>query len=140
MKITKKAGCILINIQTRKIALVCRNGEYSFPKGHLEEGETIEECAIRETKEETGHNCHIIGNREIAVVHYNTPKGENVENYYYLAIDDGITNETILEQYKEESVWKDVKEIEKTLSYQNIKEMWNDIKTHIESVINNENM
>ncbi|MES2985822.1 MAG: NUDIX domain-containing protein [Patescibacteria group bacterium] len=29
-------------------------GEYSFPGGHLEYMESFEECAIRETKEETG--------------------------------------------------------------------------------------
>ena len=28
-----KAGCILINIKTREIALICRDGKYSFPKG-----------------------------------------------------------------------------------------------------------
>ena len=49
----KKAGCILINYEKQKIALVCRNNEYSFPKGHLEKGETIQECALRETIEET---------------------------------------------------------------------------------------
>lgn len=32
----QKAGCILINYSTKKVALVCRNNEYSFPKGHLE--------------------------------------------------------------------------------------------------------
>ena len=37
----KKAGGILINIQNKEIALVCRNGEYSFPKGHLEKNETF---------------------------------------------------------------------------------------------------
>lgn len=64
----KKAGCILINIDTQKIALLCRNGEYSFPKGHLEKGESIKECAVRETKEETAHNCHLLGNKEIDIL------------------------------------------------------------------------
>ncbi len=136
----KKAGCILINIDTKKIALVCRNGEYSFPKGHLEEGETIEECAIRETKEEIGHNCHIIGNKEVAILCYNTPRGEDVENYYYLAVDDGICDEVIPEEVKEVSVWKEVSEVEETLSYQNIKEMWNNVKNQVESVVNNGKM
>lgn len=31
-----------------------KSGHWSFPKGHIEEGETEEETALREIKEETG--------------------------------------------------------------------------------------
>lgn len=34
-------------------------GRYSFPKGHVEYGETLQECAIRETLEETGVSVRI---------------------------------------------------------------------------------
>lgn len=136
----KKAGCILININTRKIALVCRNGEYSFPKGHLEKGESIEECALREIKEETSHNCHLIENKEIDILYYKTLRGEDVESYYYLAIDDGICDETISKELKEIIVWKEIEDIEETLSYKNIKEMWKKIKVYVGNIINNMKM
>ena len=62
--VTQKAGTVLINKEKGQIALVYRKklGDLSFPKGHLEEGETLEECAIRETIEETGRNCHLVSN------------------------------------------------------------------------------
>ncbi len=56
----KKAGTILLDLNSNKAVLVVRKGKYSFPKGHLEEGETIYECAIRETIEETGHECFVL--------------------------------------------------------------------------------
>ncbi len=37
-----------------KILLIKRQGMYDLPKGHLETGETLEECAVREVKEECG--------------------------------------------------------------------------------------
>lgn len=135
--ITIKAGCILINKETKKIALVCRKGEFSFPKGHLEKGEKIKECAIRETIEETGHECHLIKEKEIAKIHYSNPSGEDVENYFFIAMDDGISKKNINENDREETIWKDFSEIENTLSYENLIELWNNIKNEVKEIIDN---
>lgn len=36
------------------------SGEWSFPGGHLEFGESVLECAVRETKEEIGVRLHSV--------------------------------------------------------------------------------
>jgi 8-oxo-dGTP diphosphatase len=38
-----------------------RHGDWSFPKGKLEQGESLEECALREVAEETGYECELTG-------------------------------------------------------------------------------
>ena len=131
----KKAGCILINQNKKEIALVCRKGKYSFPKGHLEENETIKECAIRETIEETGHECELLNNKEIKIINYKDSKGQDVEVYFYLAMDKGKTSKTIENNKKEQTKWVKLDDVEKTLSHQNLIEFWKSIKNKIEEVI-----
>jgi predicted NUDIX family NTP pyrophosphohydrolase len=51
----KVYGCICISPQNR-VALVKGklSGKWSFPKGHMENNETSQQCALRELFEETG--------------------------------------------------------------------------------------
>ena len=70
-------------------------------------------------------------------IHYKDSKGNEIENYFYLAIDDGKTEKKIKEKDKEITVWKKYDEVEETLSYQNLKDFWNEIKLEVEKIIEN---
>ncbi|MAZ37246.1 NUDIX domain-containing protein [Salibacteraceae bacterium] len=51
-KIVKAAGGLVVN-QNEELLAIFRNGKWDLPKGKLEKGEEINECAVREVEEET---------------------------------------------------------------------------------------
>ena len=82
-------GAIVFNENTEKILLVkMHNGNWGFPKGHIENNETKEETAIREVHEETNVNIKIIPNfeREIKYI----PNEKTIKKVTIFA---GITQE-----------------------------------------------
>ena len=129
MKILK-AGTVL---QNKEICLVYNKDDksYAFPKGHLEKDETLQECAIRETEEETGHTCSLINEKEIGILKYVTPAGEDVELHLYLAKDTGIVTRKINPKDKEETLWIDIEKVEEKILYQDLKELWLNMKNNI---------
>jgi 8-oxo-dGTP pyrophosphatase MutT (NUDIX family) len=44
----------LVENEKKEILLIFRRGMWDLPKGKLDEGESLEECAVREVEEETG--------------------------------------------------------------------------------------
>jgi 8-oxo-dGTP diphosphatase len=59
-----------------------RYDDWTFPKGKLDPGETIEECALREVAEETGFACAL--GAEVAVTRYVDHKGRDKLVRYWL--------------------------------------------------------
>jgi 8-oxo-dGTP pyrophosphatase MutT (NUDIX family) len=59
-----------------------KNDRWGFPKGHMEESECIEECAVRETWEETGVVPRLL--YELPPV-FTSNKKENKTVYMFLA-------------------------------------------------------
>lgn len=53
------AGGIVVDDAGRWL-MMYRNGRWDLPKGHVEEGETYEDCAVREIAEETGVRARIV--------------------------------------------------------------------------------
>ena len=135
---TQKAGTVLLNLKNKKICLIYdkRNDSYTFPKGHLESGETLAECAVRETEEETLRANHLLTDKEIKILKYTTPSGENVECHMYIAIDDGPTAKAISDIDKEIYRWFNFDEIEKFLVYDSLRKFWLEIKNSIDLILN----
>lgn len=51
--IIQAAGGLVLN-EKKQILMIFRRGKWDLPKGKLDDGETLEECAVREVEEETG--------------------------------------------------------------------------------------
>ena len=127
----KKAGCILINIEKKEIALVYREKQkdFSFPKGHLEENETLVECAIRETAEETKRDCVLLEENPVYIENYVTPSGEDVEMYYYLSKDIGKSNNSSEDTHP--TFWVPFNEVNDKLTYESLKTVWSNVKDKV---------
>jgi len=81
----KAAGGVVL--RDGRIAVVHRPryDDWSLPKGKLDPGESWEECALREVREETGLHCALAG--ELAHTSYTDRKGRaKVVRYWLMTI------------------------------------------------------
>ena len=85
--------------KTKYVIIKSTEGYYGFPKGHIESGESEEETALREIREETGLNVNITSGFRIVDEH-SLPNKSNVMKrvIYFLA----EFNNQIIKYQKEE--------------------------------------
>ena len=106
-----------------------KSGYWSFPKGHVENGETEEETAKREIKEETGIDVYIdSGFRE--TVTYSPRKDAKKEVVYFVARAKNYDYTPQLEEISEIR-WVGIGQAHNLLVYDNDKLIVNKAKSFI---------
>ena len=129
MKQEKSCGAVVID--NDKVLVVKHNaGHISFPKGHVENGETERETAIREVKEETGIDIEVDTNYRY-ITNYSPKEGVMKEVIFFLGkVIGGDLKPQEKEVSKVEFISFD--EAFKSLTHEDIKEIFeqvlNDIK------------
>jgi 8-oxo-dGTP diphosphatase len=99
-----------------------RHGDWSLPKGHLEEGESREEAAIREVKEETGIEAKIVCDLQEVVYFYRRRKEGLTRKSVYYYLMEAVTDELGDPNWEvSEARWLPMSEADNLLSYANDK-------------------
>lgn len=103
---------------TRILLVKNNNGRYwSFPKGHIEIGETEKETAVREIKEETSLDVEIKdGFREVSDY---CPFGKIRKHVVFFLAQAFTDNVKIQEEEIAEYIWVDLQQAQKLCSYDN---------------------
>ena len=117
------AGAIVCTLADNKILYLVikdNNGNYGFPKGHLEENETMEQAAIREIKEETGIEVKLDTSfRE--ELNYVMPNGKDKTSVYFIGYYEDQTPVKQPEEV-EEIFLLSYNEALKIITFENMKE------------------
>ena len=91
--IVQAAGGLVFN-KHKDILLIFRRNKWDLPKGKLDEGETIEQCAVREVEEETGLQNILLKGHLLNTYHTYHESGKFIlkeSHWYNMAIGDAQT-------------------------------------------------
>ncbi len=124
-----QAGGGLIENEHQEILFMIRRGKWDLPKGKLDSGESIEECALREVTEETGLTGVALKEFLLTTYHTYSENGKHIlkESYWYRMLSN--SREKLVPQSEE-----DIQEV-KWLKRENLQEVWNNTYPSVKEVI-----
>jgi 8-oxo-dGTP pyrophosphatase MutT (NUDIX family) len=113
--LVQAAGGLVLN-EKKEILLIFRRGKWDMPKGKLDKGEKLEDCAIREVKEETGLKKVILVSPLIITYHtYHEGTKFNLKESHWYTMK--VNDEQILTPQTEEDIleirWVDVSDLDR---------------------------
>jgi ADP-ribose pyrophosphatase YjhB (NUDIX family) len=115
--IVQASGGLALN-KEKEILMIFRRGKWDLPKGKLEPGETLAQCAIREVEEETGLKNINLKKELITTYHTYHENGKFIlkESYWYqMSVSD---RQILTPQTKEDiqqAIWASDKKTDECL-------------------------
>lgn len=110
-KISSMAIVIANTNDGQKVLLLNNGGEWVFPKGHIESGETYLETAIRELREESGvcvDKCQSVGQVDEFCFYFDGENAVKVIKVFGFVVDETQTIEYNKEEGFIDGAWIDV--------------------------------
>ena len=126
----RAAGGIVIRVVANgrfEVACIFREarGDWTFPKGKLDAGETFEQAALREVWEETGMHCEVI--RFAGTTNYTHRKGKpKIVAYYLMSV---ATGEFAPNDEVDELVWISLEQVREHLTWDRDQELFDLVVT-----------
>ena len=121
MKKEKSCGCIVMHKD--KVLLVKHNkGHWDFPKGHVEDGETEKQTAIREVKEETNVNVQILSDKKYQTNYIIKDKNIDKDVIFFLAKPLNLNQKPQLEEVSI-SEWKKFEDALEVITYERSRQL-----------------
>lgn len=124
MKKEKSCGAVIFKREDDDIkVLLIKNrmgGRWSFPKGHVEYGETERQTALREVFEETGLKIQIIEGFKEQVEYKPNPYIEK-KVIYFVGVVDNEQKVVLQEEEIFDSIWCPLNECSNRLTFKNDK-------------------
>ncbi|SFS75158.1 NUDIX hydrolase [Paenibacillus sp. BC26] len=120
MKRVDVAYSLITNASKTKVLMVKNvgNSSWSLPGGAVEEGETLEQAAIREASEETGLDVKVFG-----IVAINECKSRNTQNHLLFIVfrAEIISGEAAIQRPNEisEIAWIEIEKVDALLPFYN---------------------
>ncbi|MBS1934781.1 MAG: NUDIX hydrolase [Bacteroidetes bacterium] len=111
--IIQAGGGLIVN-EKKEVLFIFRRGKWDLPKGKLDKGETLEQCAVREVQEETGLKKVKLEKFLLTTFHTYDESGRHIlkESYWYEM--KASSKEALLPQQEEQITqlqWVTEKEI-----------------------------
>ena len=138
----KSCGAIII-YNNKVLVIKQKQGFYGFPKGHVIEGESEIETALREVKEEVNLDVVIDESKRYSI-NYITDKNINKTVVFFLAHPISFDLK-IQEEELKKAQWVDIEDVSSILTHQDLRDLFinicNDMKQELkESIEKNYNL
>lgn len=131
MRQEKSCGTIVIN-DNKVLVIRQKQGFWGFPKGHIEEGESEIQTAIRETKEET--NLDVVIEDETRFCLNYIIEDKQINKYVVYFIAKAINNDVKLQiEEIDDIAWVDIEKVEDILTFDNLQELWKVVLNKVKS-------
>ena len=113
----RAAGGLVIRERENEVEVLVvhrpRYDDWTFPKGKAEPGESDEDCAVREVREETGLECDLV--RELGSTSYDDARGRAKRVRYWLMRPVG--GSLAFEHEVDDAVWASLGDARTLLTY-----------------------